>query len=94
MLAKGAKAIALSVVDTTAVPVLVQKAIDAGNIPVIFFNKEIMDQELLASYDKVYQVTSTGGDYGASIQGQMIIDYWNANPEVDKNGDGKLQLSY
>jgi methyl-galactoside transport system substrate-binding protein len=92
MLAKGAKAIALSVVDTTAAPVLVQKAIDAGNIPVIFFNKEIMDQELLASYDKVYQVTSTGGDYGASIQGQMIIDYWNANPEVDKNGDGKLQL--
>ena len=39
-----------------------------------------------------FQVTSTGGDYGASIQGQMIIDYWNANPEVDKNGDGKLQL--
>lgn len=92
MLAKGAKAIALSVVDTTAAPVLIQKAIDAGNVPVIFFNKEIMDQDLLASYDKVYQVTSTGGDYGASIQGQMIIDYWNAHPEADKNGDGKLQL--
>ena len=92
MLAKGAKVIALSVVDTTAAPVLVQKANDAGNIPIIFFNKEIMDQELLASYDKAYQVTSTGGDYGASIQGQMIIDYWNAHPEADKNGDGKLQL--
>lgn len=92
MLAKGAKAIALSVVDTTAAPVLIQKAIDAGNIPIIFFNKEIMDQELLASYDKAYQVTSTGGDYGASIQGQMVIDYWNAHPEADKNGDGKIQL--
>ena len=92
MLAKGAKAIALSVVDVTAAPILVQKAIDAGNVPIIFFNKEIMDQELLASYDKTYQVTSTGGDYGASIQGNMIIDYWNAHPEADKNGDGKLQL--
>lgn len=92
MLAKGAKAIALSVVDVTAAPVLVQKAIDAGNVPVIFFNKEIMDQDLLASYDKVYQVTSTGGDYGASIQGHMIIDYWKANPKADKNGDGKIQM--
>lgn len=92
MLSKGAKAIALSVVDVTAAPVLVQKAIDAGNIPIIFFNKEIVDQELLASYDKVYQVTSTGGDYGAAIQGQMVVDYWNAHPEADKNGDGKMQI--
>lgn len=92
MLAKGAKAIALSVVDTTAAPVLIQKVKDAGNIPIIFFNKEITDQELLASYDKAYQVTSTGGDYGAAIQGQMVVDYWNAHPEADKNGDGKIQL--
>lgn len=92
MLAKGAKAIALSVVDVTAADVLIQKAIDAGNVPVIFFNKEITDQALLASYDKVYQVTSTGGDYGASIQGEMIIEYWNEHPEADKNGDGKLQM--
>lgn len=92
MLAKGAKAVALSVVDVTAAPILVQKAIDAGNVPIVFFNKEIMDQELLASYDKVYQVTSTGGDYGASIQGEMVADYWKAHPEADKNGDGKLQL--
>lgn len=92
MLAKGAKAIALSVVDTTSASVLIQKVKDAGNIPIIFFNKEITDQDLLATYDKVYQVTSTGGDYGASIQGQMVVDYWKAHPEADKNGDGKIQL--
>lgn len=92
MLAKGAKAVSISVVDVTAAPVLIQKAMDAGNVPIIFFNKEITDQDLLATYDKAYQVTSTGGDYGASIQGQMIIDYWKANPEADKNGDGKLQM--
>lgn len=92
MLAKKAKAVALSVVDVTAAPVLIQKAIDAGNVPIIFFNKEITDQELLASYDKAYQVTSTGGDYGASIQGEMIIDYWQKNSDADKNGDGKIQM--
>ena len=46
------------------------------------------------SYENAYQVTSTGGDYGASIQAQMVIDYWKEHPEMDKNGDGKLQLVY
>ncbi|HEX3016953.1 MAG TPA: galactose ABC transporter substrate-binding protein [Caproicibacter sp.] len=92
MLAKGASAVALSVVDVTAAPTLIQKCKDAGNIPMIFFNKEITDQSVIASYDKAYQVTSTGGDYGANIEGQEIIDYWKAHPEMDKNHDGKLQL--
>jgi methyl-galactoside transport system substrate-binding protein len=92
MLAKGAKVIAVSVVDVTAAPTLIQKCKDSGNVPIIFFNKEITDQSVIASYENAYQVTSTGGDYGASIQGQMIVDYWNAHPEMDKNGDGKLQM--
>lgn len=92
MLAKGAKCIAVSVVDVTAAPTLIQKCKDAGNVPIIFFNKEITDQAVIASYENAYQVTSTGGDYGASIQGQMVVDYWKANPDADKNGDGKLQL--
>ena len=29
-----------------------------------------------------------------SIQAQMVIDYWKEHPEMDKNGDGKLQLVY
>lgn len=92
MLAKGAKVIAVSVVDVTAAPTLIEKCKAAGNVPIIFFNKEITDQSVISSYDKAYQVTSTGGDYGASIEGQMIVDYWKANPKMDKNGDGKLQL--
>ena len=92
MIAKGASAIALSVVDVTAAPTLIDKCKSAGNLPIIFFNKEITDKQLLGSYDKVYQVTSTGGDYGANIQGQEVVDYWKAHPEMDKNKDGKLQI--
>lgn len=92
MIAKGASAIALSVVDVTAAPTIIDKCKSAGNLPIIFFNKEIVDKQLLSSYDKVYQVTSTGGDYGANIQGQEIVDYWKAHPEMDKNKDGKIQL--
>lgn len=92
MLAKGASCIAVSVVDVTAASNIIDKCKEAGNIPIIFFNKEITDQAIVNSYENCYQVTSTGGDYGAAIQGQMIVDYWNAHPEMDKNGDGKLQI--
>ena len=92
MLAKGASAVAVSVCDVTAAPTLIQKCKDAGNVPIIFFNKEITDYDVINSYENAYQVTSTGGDYGASIQAQMVIDYWKEHPEMDKNGDGKLQL--
>jgi len=91
-LAKGAKAICVSVVDITAAPTIIQKCQDAGNVPLIFFNKEITDKNVVKSYDKLYQVTSTGGDYGAAIEGQMIVDYWKAHPEMDKNKDGKMQM--
>ena len=90
MLAKGASVVAVSVCDVTAAPTLIQKCKDAGNVPIIFFNKEITDYDVI----NAYQVTSTGGDYGASIQAQMVIDYWKEHPEMDKNGDGKLQLVY
>ena len=94
MLAKGASAVAVSVCDVTAAPTLIQKCKDSGNVPIIFFNKEITDYYVINSYENAYQVTSTGGDYGASIQAQMVIDYWKEHPEMDKNGDGKLQLVY
>lgn len=94
MLAKGASVVAVSVCDVTAAPTLIQKCKDAGNVPIIFFNKEITDYDVINSYENAYQVSSTGGDYGASIQAQMVIDYWKEHPEMDKNGDGKLQLVY
>ena len=94
MLAKGASAVAVSVCDVTAAPTLIQKCKDAGNVPIIFFNKEITDYDVINSYENAYQVTSTGGDYGASVQAQIVIDYWKEHPEMDKNGDGKLQLVY
>jgi len=92
MIAKGASAIALSVVDVTAAPTLIEKCKSANNLPIIFFNKEITDQTVINSYKNAYQVTSTGGDYGANIEAQEIVDYWKAHPEMDKNKDGKLQL--
>ena len=57
MLAKGASAVAVSVCDVTAAPTLIQKCKDAGNVPIIFFNKEITDYDVINSYENAYQVT-------------------------------------
>jgi methyl-galactoside transport system substrate-binding protein len=92
MLAKGASCIAVSVVDVTAASNIIEKCKESENVPIIFFNKEITDQELINGYENCYQVTSTGGDYGATIQGEMIMKYWNEHPDMDKNGDGKIQI--
>lgn len=90
-IAKGANAIALSVVDTSAAEGLIQKCVNANNLPIIFFNKVITDPDIIASYDHMYQVTSTTGSYGADIEAKIMVDAWNTG-KFDKNGDGKMQL--
>jgi methyl-galactoside transport system substrate-binding protein len=95
MLAKGAKAIALSLVDVSAAQTIIQKAQNAGDIPVIFFNKEVTDTNVLASYDNAYQVLSTAGGYGADIEAEQIAQAFKENDggvTIDKNGDGVLQF--
>ncbi len=96
MIAKGAKAIALSLVDVSAAQTIIQKAKDAGNLPVIFFNKEVTDTSVLAGYDNVYQVLSTAGGYGADIEAQEIAAAFKGEDgtgvKVDKNDDGTLQF--
>ena len=42
-IAKGAVAIAVSVVDVTAAPAIIEKVKENGELPIIFFNKEIED---------------------------------------------------
>lgn len=88
-LAKGAKALAINLVDPKAAPSIIDKA-SANNVPVIFFNKE-PDESAMNSYDKVWFVGTDSKESGI-IQGQLVVDAWNANKEAwDKNKDGKIQ---
>ena len=89
LIAKGAKALAINLVDPLSAQTIVDKA-SAKNIPVIFFNKE-PDESVLAGYDKAYYVGTTSSESGV-IQGELIAKAWEANKEAyDKNKDGKLQ---
>jgi len=89
LIAKGAKSLAINLVDPKAAPTIIDKA-RAKNLPVIFFNKE-PDASVMKSYDKAYYVGTTSAESGI-LQGDLIAKAWEANKDKwDKNHDGKIQ---
>jgi methyl-galactoside transport system substrate-binding protein len=89
LIAKGAKSLAINLVDPKAAQTVIDKA-KAKDLPVIFFNKE-PDAAVMNGYDKAYYVGTTSSESGV-IQGELIAKQWEANEAAwDKNGDGKIQ---
>lgn len=87
-LAKKMAAIAINPVDRTAASAIIDKA-KVKNTPVVFFNREPMPEDM-KKYDKVYYVGAKAEQSG-TMQGQIVVDYWKAHKEADKNKDGKIQ---
>lgn len=75
-------------VDRTAAGVIIDKA-KTADIPVVFLNREPLPEDM-KKWDKVYYVGAKAEESG-TMSGQLIVDYWKAHPEADKNGDGVLQ---
>lgn len=88
MISKGVQALAINLVDPQAASTIISKAEEA-DLPVVFFNKEPSAEDMM-SYDKAWYVGTTSSESGI-IQGQMMSDMWDANPEWDRNGDGVVQ---
>ncbi|MGL4368236.1 MAG: galactose ABC transporter substrate-binding protein, partial [Spirochaetota bacterium] len=87
-LTQGFKAIAINPVDRTAASVIVEKAKKA-DVPVVFFNREPLAEDM-NKWNKAYYVGAKAEQSGA-MQGEIVAEYWKANPSADKNHDGKLQ---
>jgi len=85
---KKVNALAINPVDRTAAGVIIDKA-KTANIPVVFLNREPMPEDM-QKYDKVYYVGAKAEESG-TMSGELIVDYWKAHPEADKNKDGVLQ---
>lgn len=88
MISRGVKSLAINLVDPQAAQTIIEKA-KAADLPVIFFNKE-PDATAIHSYDRAWYVGTASAESGI-MQGQLITDAWGANPDWDKNGDGKIQ---
>ncbi|MEG1774452.1 MAG: galactose ABC transporter substrate-binding protein, partial [Oscillospiraceae bacterium] len=88
-LSAGYDAICVNIVDRTAAAVIIDKAKNA-NIPVIFFNREPVEEDMMR-WDKVYYVGAEAGKSGV-LQGELVIDAYQQDPDaIDRNRDGVLQ---
>jgi methyl-galactoside transport system substrate-binding protein len=87
-LTKQVDSLAINPVDRTAAGVIIDRAM-AEDTPVVFFNREPLPEDM-QKWDKVYYVGAKAEQSG-TMQGQLIIDYWQSHPEADLNGDGVLQ---
>ena len=88
MIDAGCDILCVNLVDRTAPSKIIRNARD-NDIPVIFFNREpVMDD--LMQWDKLYYV---GGDARQSgmMQGEIAADMIRDNDAVDRNQDGKIQ---
>ena len=88
----GSDLLIVNIVETaTSSPAqdIVNAAKSAG-IPVIFFNREVADNEVINSYEKCAFVGTNAPDAG-HMQGEMIGNYLLENYDaVDLNGDGVI----
>lgn len=85
----GCDVICVNIVDRTAAAVIVDKA-RAADVPVIFFNREPVEEDLLR-WKGAYYVGSPGAEAGR-LQGMLVVDAWRADrASLDRSGDGVVQ---
>ena len=85
---KKVNSLAINMVDRTASGVIIDKA-KTANTPIVFFNREPLAEDM-AKWDKIYYVGAHAEESGI-MEGQMLVDYWKAHPEMDTNKDGTMQ---
>ncbi len=86
----GYDAICVNLVDRTSASAIIDEVLAAEKeIPVVFFNREPVREDILRA-KHIYYV---GADAKASavLQGEAVIESLHRHPEMDKNGDGILQ---
>ena len=88
MIDAGCDVLCVNLVDRTA-PYRIIRMARNEKIPVIFFNREPVKEDLM-QWDKLYYV---GGDARQSgmMQGEIAADMIRDNDAVDRNQDGKIQ---
>lgn len=84
----GSTALAINLVDPSAVSVIIDKA-KAKKVPLVLFNREPEAADM-AKWDQVYYVGAKAQTSG-TMMGEIVVEYWKANPATDLNKDGIIQ---
>lgn len=88
MIDAGCDVLCVNLVDRTA-PANIIKSARQSDIPVIFFNREPVRDDLM-QWEKLYYVGCDAKESG-DMQGEIATNYIKNHSEVDRNGDGKIQ---
>ena len=88
MIDAGCDVLCVNLVDRTA-PANIIKSARQSDIPVIFFNREPVRDDLM-QWEKLYYVGCDAKESG-DMQGEIAANYIKKHGEVDRNGDGKIQ---
>lgn len=89
MIQDGCDVICVNLVDRTAPSDIIDAARKA-DVPIIFFNRELVEEDLL-QWKKLYYVGANAYESGR-MQGELAADaVQDPERKVDKNGDGMIQ---
>ncbi len=88
MLSDGCDVICVNLVDRTEPTTIIDMA-EKQNVPVIFFNRELVEEDL-ERWEQLYYVGAKAFESGI-MEGEIAAETFRENPEVDKNGDGIFQ---
>lgn len=88
MIDAGCDILCIDLVDRTAPTKIIDMA-KKNNIPVIFFNREPVKEDLMR-WEKLYYVGADAEESGV-MQGELAADAIKKNSKVDRNKDGKIQ---
>lgn len=81
--------VCINLVDRTDASTIIERG-KSANIPIIFFNRELVEEDL-ERWDKLYYVGTDAFESGI-IQGQILIEKLEEDfASVDCNGDGRIQ---
>lgn len=88
LIAEGCDVLLVNLVDR-ANPSQVIDSATKSNVPIIFFNREPVAEDLL-QWDRLYYIGADAQQSGV-LQAEQAAEYTVEHPEIDKNGDGKIQ---
>lgn len=85
---QGVKYLVVNNINNNAIAEMIEQAKEEG-VTLIFANSNSPTDEEFEIYENVYHVSSVATQSG-TIMGEALVEYWNAHPEADRNGNGKL----
>ena len=88
MITDGCDVICVNLVDRTDPTTIIDMA-EKNNVPVIFFNRELVEEDL-ERWNQLYYVGAQAFESGI-MQGEIVAESFTNNPKMDRNGDGALQ---